>query len=186
MFTLIVKKIFPSILSASILLFLLALPADAAIYMKIEGIDGESTADGHEDWIELLSVSESIARPDDGATGSSRRRGAAVFEDIVVEKFLDRTSPKLRQALAEGRTYPKVDIDITRICGEHEVVYFTYELVNSQLGSISLEGMSAGGDRPVEDFSLNFEEIKWTYDIIGPDCSSEGTVEAEWSIERGE
>jgi len=184
MSTLIVKKIFPTILSASILLFLLVLPADAAIFIKIEGVDGESMAEGHENWIEVLSVSESIARPAD-TSGSGRRRGSAIFEDVVLEKFLDKTSPKLREALAQGRNYPLIDIDITTNCGDREVVYFSYEFRNSQLSSISLKGMSAGGDRPNEEFSLNFEEIKWTYTIIEPDCSSGGKVEASWSLEEG-
>lgn len=184
MYTLIVKKLLPPILSASILLFLVALPADAGIYMQIDGLPGNSRVAGHEDWIEILSVSESISRPAPSA-GSTRRRASAVFEDIGVSKNLDLTSPKLREALAQGRVYPRVFIELTATCsGGPEQTYFTYQLTNAQLTSVSLKGMS-GGDRPTEELTLNFEEIKWTYQIFNNDCSEGGKVEATWNVGTG-
>ena len=140
----------------------------------------------HEGWIEVLSIAERISLPAGDTSGTTRTRGSVVFEDVELEKFLDKTSPVLREKLARGEHFPKVDIDITKRCGDSEVIYFSYEFVNAQLSSISLEGMSAGGARPTEDFSLNFEEIKWTYTTIEPDCSSGGKVEAIWRLETGE
>jgi type VI protein secretion system component Hcp len=44
------------IITTAAILTLTTLPLSAAIYMKIEGIKGNVTAEGHRDWIELESV----------------------------------------------------------------------------------------------------------------------------------
>ena len=185
MFPLNVNKILSNTLPVFFLSYLLVFPAHAAMYLKFDGVDGEATAAGHEGWIEILSVSESISRPDAGSTGATRRRGAAEFSDIEVSKLLDRTSPKLREALAQGKVYPKVEIHITRSCIDAaQATYFSYELTNSMLNVVSLSGTNTASP-PVEELSMNFERIKWTYDDLDTNCDSRGKVEASWNIEQG-
>ncbi|MCU7860874.1 MAG: type VI secretion system tube protein Hcp, partial [Candidatus Thiodiazotropha sp. (ex Lucinoma kastoroae)] len=36
------------------------------MFMKIEGVDGESTDDAHNKWIELLSFSHGVSQPVSG------------------------------------------------------------------------------------------------------------------------
>ena len=36
------------------------------MFMKVEGVDGESTDDQHQKWIELLSYSHGVAQPVSG------------------------------------------------------------------------------------------------------------------------
>jgi hypothetical protein len=67
------------IITAAVILSLTTLPLSAAIYMKIEGIKGNVTAEGHRDWIELESVQ--FMAPSEGnaalkqATLSCRKSG---------------------------------------------------------------------------------------------------------------
>ena len=146
-------------------LLLLAVSAQAAIFVKFDGIDGESNDRDHQNWSDVLSVSEGITRPDAGAAGATRTRGAARFEDIVISKELDKASVKLREALALGRVIPTVTIDVTRTFTDAgRATYFKYELKNVMISSFQ---MSASGNdsagAPVESVALNFEEIKITY-----------------------
>jgi type VI secretion system secreted protein Hcp len=173
------------VVSLTPLLVLVQAPAHADIYMQIAEIPGDATARGHEDWIELNSVSDSIVLPvSDAAAGSTRTRSVPQLSDVNASKLLDRTSPKLREALARGTIYPTVTIDITSVCEGEEVVLFQYELENVLVTSISFNA-SSGGDVPVEDLSLNYTKVQWTYHRYGPGCSKTGDVKAGYDKETG-
>lgn len=176
---------------AALVLMGSALTADAAAYMKFDGVDGESTDHAHKDWINLLSFSQGITRGK-GLTGSSRRRGDVVLEDIVCVKELDKASPKLAEAVCTGAVIPTIEIELTRPTINADgtngrVVYLRYELKNVMVTSYSVSGAGQAEDVPMEDFSLNFEEIKVTYTEQDKDTGqAKGKVEYSWKVEEGE
>jgi len=151
--------------------------AEAAAYIKIEGIDGEATDAKHKEWIEVLSFSQSIHRGDSGS--SVRTTASVVFEDIVLTKELDKSSPKLAESVATGKVIPKVEFELTSSAG----IYYKYELTNVMVTSYSVSGTA--DDRPIEQVSLNFEQIKTTYTEYGSDGSKKGNVETTWKVEEG-
>ena len=155
-------------------------------YLKIGDIKGESTDDGHKDWINLLSVSNSITRPmAAGASGATRHRSSATFGDIVCVKEVDASTPKLQEAIADGTNFKKVNIDLTTSSeGGKRVPYLLWELSNARVSSYSVSGATDGAP-PTEQISLNFEEIKVTYDKLGKDNKSGGKIEYTWKIEEG-
>ena len=173
------------VFTSFLLLISLALPANAAIFVKFDGIDGESDDASHFNWVDTLSVAETIRSPGSGATGATRRRGDVIFDDIVIKKELDKSSVKLREKLARGAVIPKVEIEITATYGGARVTYFKYELKNVVITSFSVSASGASESVPVEEVSLNFEEIKWTYTEFDDTGSSRGNIEASWKIEAG-
>lgn len=152
--------------------------ADAAAYIKFEGVDGEATDTGHEQWIDVLSVSHSISRVMDSSL-STRSSGGVVFGDITVTKELDKSTPKLAEAVATGKAIPKVEFHLASSQG----TYYAYELKNVMVTSYSMSGDA--DDRPTEEISLNFEEIKMTYTEYGSDGKAKGNVEFSWKVEKG-
>ena len=175
---------------AIVLVAVLALPTTGAgVYMKIEGLDGESSAtdDGHKDWIiiESLSARMDIA-PRSVAAGSTQPRADLHHDDFVLTKGVEKASPKLAEAVCKGKVFPKVEIDLTSTYGGSRATYLKYELENVRVTSYSV---NASGDDgvPVENFALNFEEIKVTYDQQqGMASKSKGKVKAQWKVEEGE
>lgn len=151
--------------------------AEAAVFLKFDGVNGEATDKDHKDWINLLSFEQSISR--DSSSSTARARGAAVFGDFVITKTLDKSSPKLAEAIATGQVFPKVDIQLAAGSG----VYLSYELKNVMITSYSIGGDA--DDRPTEQISLNFGEIKMSYSEAGPDGKSKGNVEYTWKVEEG-
>lgn len=183
----------------------------SSAYIKFEGIDGESQNEGHEGWSEIVSFSQGIHQPGGGATGATRQRGDVVLEDIVVVKQLDKASPKLAEAICKGKVFPKVEIHLT---GPSEGstcqgTFYVYELKNVMITSYKVSGSnplayaliapapdvtmpSAGPfivqavDAPMEEISLNFEEIKVTYTECDPSGLAKGNVEYSWKVEEAE
>ena len=156
--------------------------AEAAAFIKFDGVDGEATDKDHKDWINLLSFQQTISR-ESSTSGSSRARSSAVFEDIVLTKQLDKSSPKIQEAIATGKVYPSVEFELAVDYGGSRATYLKYELKNVMVTSYSISG---GADEvPTEQFSLNFEEIKVTYTEFDSSGSSKGNVETTWKVEEG-
>ena len=177
---------------AVVLLGILAMaPASAGVYMKIDGIEGDTSAaaDGHKEWIVIESLSTSMnVSPTHAGTGAgaSRRRGEAIVEDVSMTKYADKSSPKLAEAVCKGKVFPKVEIEVTASYTDAgRQTYYKYELTNVMVTSYSVSG-SGGEDRPVENFTLNFEEVKVSYDQQGLKGKKKGNIEYGWKVEEGE
>jgi len=185
--------------------------AHSSGYIKFEGVDGESESEGHENWSEIISIGQAIYRPTEATTGTSRRRGDAILEDIVIVKQVDKSSPKLAEKCIKSAIFPKVEIHLT---GPSEGstcqgTFYAYELKNVMITSYTVSGsnplayalitpapdvtMPSSGpfiaqavDAPVEEVLLSFEEIIVTYTECDSAGLSMGNVEYTWKVEEGE
>jgi type VI secretion system secreted protein Hcp len=159
---------------------------EMAAFIKFDGVDGEAQDSEHKAWSDLVSLNQEIYKPSAG-TGPTRRRGDAVLEDIQVAKELDKSSPKLAEAVCKGKVFPKVDIHFTASYTDSgRTTYYAYELKNVSVSSYSVSGAGSSEDVPVESLSLNFEEIKVTYTETDATGSKKGNVEYQWKVEEGE
>lgn len=157
-----------------------------AAYIKFDGVDGEAQDKDHKGWSDLLSFNQPIHKPG-GGTGSTRRRGDVVLEDITVAKELDKASPKLAESICKGKVYPKVDIHLTASYTDAgRQTYYAYELKNAQINNYNIGGSGQSDDVPTEEMSINFEEIKVTYTECDSKGKKKGNVEYSWKVEEAE
>jgi type VI secretion system secreted protein Hcp len=148
------------------------------MFMKIEGIKGESTAGrGHQDWIVIDSFGWGATRSPEG-TGQSRRRSSTTFRDLTVAKKVDEASPDLYLACSSGKHIPVVEL-IVRKAGSPET-YFRIVLENALITSVGVSH-SAGDSTPTENVSLNYGKIHWEYSPQG-DTGPGGKVETGWDL----
>ncbi len=158
-----------------------------AAYIKFDGIQGESQDKDHKGWSDISSFGQGMTQPGGGTTGATRRRGDVILENFSVSKELDKASPKVAEAICKGKVFPKVEIDLTASYTDAgRVTYYRYELKNVMVTSYNIGGSGQSEDVPMEDFSLNFEEIKVTYTECGPDGSKKGNIEYSWKVEEGQ
>lgn len=145
-------------------------PGAAGIFMKIEDpeIAGESKSDSHRDWIVLTSVMEGLHR-DNLSSGSTRRRSSFVFDGTHVGKLLDRSSPKLRETLADGTIFGEVRIEIVEDCGGNLYTPLVLTLTTAALERLSLHAEQS--DRPTENLSFNYSRIEAMYTPVEDDCT---------------
>ena len=162
---------------AALAFWLPATIASAAAYAKFEGVDGESSDQHHRGWCEILSFSQRIQAAD-GSKGDSRRPRRASFEDIKIERRIDKASPKLEEAAAKGEVFPKVTLHLTSANGKR--VYYVVELRNALITSYGFNG--TGDSVPTEEVALSFKEIKVTYTEYDSTGKSKGNVEFSYKI----
>jgi type VI secretion system secreted protein Hcp len=151
----------------------------AAIYVKFEGAEGESTDAAHKGWSNALSFRQGQSLPVSRAAGGAAASRAA-FEDILITKELDKASPRLAEAACKGRILAKVEIHVTRTLGAGSATYYKYEIKNVIISSYHVRGTSQAV--PVDEIALNFEEIKVTYTEQDATGKSKGNVEYSWKV----
>jgi type VI secretion system secreted protein Hcp len=158
-----------------------------AAYISFGDFKGECQDKDHKGWSDLVSFGQSIHQPGGSATGAARRRGDVVLEDITCTKELDKTSPQIAEAVCKGKVFPKVEIHMTAsYTDQGRQTYYSYELKNCLVTSYNVSGSGQSEDVPMEDFTLNFEEIKVTYTEHDSKGKSKGNVEYSWKVEEGE
>ena len=93
-------------------------PAEAQqdeILLKIEGVDGDSTVDGYEKWIPILSWSWGVSNPTSPASASGGlAAGRAEFSSLNLMKKVDASTAALLKAVAAGDHMSKVTLMILR------------------------------------------------------------------------
>ncbi|MFL5342350.1 MAG: Hcp family type VI secretion system effector [Gemmataceae bacterium] len=132
-----------------------------AIFMKMEGIDGNSTSAGHEGWVIVDSLQFGIGRGIPSPQGSEADREASTpsVSEIVVTKTMDKASSKLFEGALCGEGV-KCEIHLCKTDAGQPEPYTKYDLEDVLISGYS---MSSGGDRPTESLSLNFTKITYTY-----------------------
>lgn len=153
--------------------------ASIDMFLKIEGVEGEATRKGHEGWIEIESFGWGLSSARRAGAGASRRAGAPTFEDVSVTKYMDKATPVLAQACAEGKHVAEAEIVLYRAGSSQPAG--SIRLWDVTIGS-TMAGGEATADRPMEELSLNFGKIEWTYTEVDATGRPKGTVTAGWDV----
>lgn len=166
-------------LAAPTLALLASQAADGAIFIKFDGIDGESNDANHGKWIEILSWSWGASNA--GAAGGGTGAGKVSMQDFHFTCAVSKASPKLFLACATGEHIPAVSLVFTRTLADGKPVAY-YQVTLSDVLVSSLAGGRDEGtpnrltDRPVEKVSLNFSKIEFKY-LPYDDSGAPGTPE---------
>ena len=157
-----------------------------AVFAKYDGIDGESQDDKHGKWIDVLNVDWGMHRPGGGATGQSRRRGAAIVEDLTLTIEYEKASPKLQESCLNGKVIPKLEIEQTATYGGARETYLRYELKNVMVTNIQLSASGNDEDGPPRVvIGNNFEKVTVTYTEYDNAGGKKGDIEYRWKVAKG-
>lgn len=166
---------------AGLLFFGLAVTANGALdmFLKIDGIPGESTHDTHADEIEVLAWSFGITGASTGAGGTGR----AGFGDLQVTKYVDKATPKLYLACASGEPIRDCRLYVHRPEADKPGVdYIIFHLEKVTITSASTNA-SGSDDRPTETVTLNYGKITWTYTPLMPSGKYAPPIATGWDLE---
>jgi len=133
------------------------------IFLKLDGIDGESEKKGAEGWIEIFSFSNGASNPSSVAFGTGSGAGKVDISSLSLQKQLDKSSPLLFQKCCQG-THVATGHMIVREStgGATTETYFQYDMTEVFVDSISWGG-AAGGGKPSESVSLSAKSLTVTY-----------------------
>ena len=129
-----------------------------AIYMKLQGAEGDVTEQGHKNWIELLDARWSMSRTIRSAVGIGKNREStsAYVSEVTVTKYIDAASKGVANLAFVGKANDTT-IEFTRVDKGQEAVFRSIKLTDAIISGLS--NQASGSERPVEVLTLNFTKI---------------------------
>ena len=154
------------------------------MFLKLDGIKGESKDAKHKDEIHIESFSWGLSQT--GAHGSAGGGGAGkvAVHDISITKFVDKSTPELMLACANGK-HIKEGLITVRKAGEHPVEYLKIKLSDILISGVQDAGH--GGDQLSENVTINFAKFHVDYQEQGPDGKAAGgPVSMGWDVKANQ
>ncbi len=153
-------------------------------FMKLEGVEGEATAEGFEKQIQIFSFSWGVSNPTTIGSGGGGGSGKATLSAFNVMKTTDKASPSLFTACATGKHFPKITCTL-RKAGGKPLNYLVYDLEECYIESVQWSGSSGGDDRPTESLSVAFGKVTISYQPQSKTGDAEGKpVRASYDVTK--
>ena len=149
-------------------------------FLKIEGIDGESTDKKHKNEIDLQSWSWGETQMGAHSGGGGGGAGKVSMQDFSFAMSVNKASPKLMLACASGE-HIKGALLVCRKAGKDQQEYLKIKFSDLLVSSYQTGG-SAGDVIPTDQISLNFAKIEFEYKSQKPDGSLGATVKGGWDL----
>lgn len=143
------------------------------MFLKLDGIKGESTNDKHKDEIEVMSFSWGLSQQGALAHGNGAAAGKVSVQDFSFVKRLDTASPQLLEASCRGEHIGFGLLTLAKAGGDRGQQEYLKIKFSDILISSYQTGGSQGGD-PAEQISLNFSNVEVSAAEIRPDGSIGG------------
>jgi type VI secretion system secreted protein Hcp len=152
------------------------------MFIKIEGIPGESQDSKHKDEIDILAWSWGASNSGSSHVGGGGGAGKVNVQDISITKWYDKSSPLLLGKCCQGEHIPKATLTVRKAGGE-PLEYITIVLSDLLVSSVSTGG-SGGEDRLTENISLNFAKFDVKYIPQNAKGVADGNVPYSFDIKQ--
>jgi type VI secretion system secreted protein Hcp len=161
----------------------------ADMFLKLDGIQGESTDDKHKNEINLTSFAFAVGRGGDG-TGTAGVAPAAGAKGrlltLRIDKIYDASSPKLFRAAASGQHIKSAVLTFRR-SSDSDVEFLTYTLSDVQVTSYD-QGGKDGDERDLgsleEEVGLTAAKVHVTEQTVDSDGKKGPVVNADWTLPK--
>jgi type VI secretion system secreted protein Hcp len=130
------------------------------IFLKVDGIKGESRDSKHPGEIDVLSWSWGMTSPPP-VGGGGGGTGRVSFRDLSVGKRIDAATPKLMLACASGQ-HIKSALLTARRGGGGGIEYLKIKMDVVLVTSVNVGEAAAEGE-PTETVTFNFEKVNLDY-----------------------
>ncbi len=151
------------------------------MFIKIDGIQGESKDDKHKNEIDVLAWSWGLSQSGSFHTGGGGGAGKVNVQDLSFTKWVDIASPVLMLNCSTGEHIPKAVIEV-RKAGKKPLPYIEITLEKVMVTSISTGG-SGGQDKLTENVTLNFAKAAFKYVQQNDKGAEEAKKTYKWDIE---
>jgi len=159
--------------------------ATTNIYLKLNGVDGESLDHQHKDWIEVESFSWGVDNPSSFAVGQGGQATQAHIAAIGVQKRCDKSSVTLFKNCTTGKHIASGTISCLKLDGENRVEYLKIDLTDIMVANFQWTG--SGEDQVVQEHvSFVFAEFKETYKLQSDKGSAGGNTDFGFNVQTAQ
>lgn len=150
------------------------------MFLKLEGIEGESMDSKHGKEIDVLAWSWGLSQSGSYQSGGGGGSGKVNAQDISFTKWIDASSPHLIFRCCNGEPIKTATL-VCRKAGKDQQEYLKLTLTDCIVSSVS-SGGSGGEDKLTENMSLNFAKFKVEYWPQKEDGSLGSVIPTGWDL----
>jgi type VI secretion system secreted protein Hcp len=150
------------------------------IFIKINGIDGESQDESHKSEIEVASWGWRVSQDSMMHSGSGGGAGKASIDDLSFEHLMDRASPNLMKYCLTGKHIDQAVLTV-RKAGGNPLEYL--KITMSDVIVTRVQPSGSNSDNGIhEEVRLSFAKVKQEYIVQNAQGGSGGAVTAAFDI----
>jgi type VI secretion system secreted protein Hcp len=147
-------------------------------FLKITGVDGESTDAKHKNWLDVESWSWGETQTGSVSHGGGGGAGKVSMQDFNFVTRVSKASPKLFLACATGEHLQEAKL-VARKAGKEQQEFLTWTFSDLLVSSYQTGGVE-GSELPFDQVSLNFSKVKIEYRAQKADGSLDKAISAGW------
>ncbi len=151
------------------------------MFLKIDGVDGESPDGKHKGSLEIQSFSFGATQTGSFGSGGGGGAGKANFQDFHFVINLGKHSPKVFELLCTGKHIPAATL-VCRKAGGEQVEYLKVKFSDCLISSYQVGCSQGGGDLPMDQISFNFTKLETEYKEQKKDGSLGGAIKAGYDV----
>ncbi len=150
------------------------------IFIKFDGIEGESQDSTHKGDIEVLNWNWSVGQTSNMHSGSGGGAGKCTVDDLHFEHYIDKSSTNLLQYCLTGKHIPEAVLTVRKAGGSPlEYLRITLrEIIITGVNPVYLNTMRV----PRETVSLAFSRVNMDYVLQNAEGNKSGTVSMGYDI----
>lgn len=152
------------------------------MFIKINGIDGESKDSSHTNEIDVLNWGWRISQESTMHTGSGGGTGKAQVDDLEFEHYVDRATPNLFKYCVTGKHVPEAKLTV-RKAGGNPLEYMKITMTDVVVTMVRPTGSSTDEIKVRERVGLSCAKVKVEYTVQNQQGGSGGAVTAGYDIQ---
>ena len=149
------------------------------MFLKLDGIKGESQDHKHKDEIHIESFSWGLNQTGAHGVGGGGGAGKVSVHDISITKFVEKSTSALMLHCASGKHIPGGLITV-RKAGDKPLEYLKIKLTDILVSGVQFAGH--GGDLLTENLTINFAKFHVEYQEQKADGSGTPAGEMGWDV----
>lgn len=158
------------------------------LFLKIDGMQGESRKKNHQNEIDIVSFDFGAVQHGSFHTGGAGGgSGKAEISDVRIQKEVDKSSPMLFKACASGKHIPTVIIYSQKAGdGSNPLTYYQIKMEDVIVSDVHNSGASSG-DGIMESVTFNCAKVTFDYQAQNAQGGKDGgIVTAYYDIRQNE
>ncbi len=152
------------------------------VFLRIQGVDGESTDRDHPGWIDIASFTYGLSRPPIDPMAIDGPQPPANHRGLSLVKYADRATGLLYMHCNNGRPIEEAVLEVQQTT-ENGVSVQEYRLQEVVVTTVQTSGGTRSGARATENVTLHYASVQWTHVRLDPVTGSViSEVAMQWDL----
>ena len=152
------------------------------MFLKLTGIEGESSDAKHKGEIDVLAWSWGLSEETQQTGGGGGGAGKVKVHDLSIQKLVDLASPLLLSSSVEGKHISDGTLTARQESKGAGQEFLVFKMTNVLVTSVSMAETSKDEVRPTETVMLNFAKLDFDYRSFKQDGSVNQEKSFRWDF----